>query len=78
MTNYKTSIVHFENGDIIFETSIEFINFMKVIFKENEIDNIEPCDKVLRQIETYEECLIYLIFYCGNFELLNTTFLNKN
>lgn len=62
-----TTIEHFENGKKHFNNEQDFIIFMKGIFEENEENN-----DILKPIETYEQCLIYLMFYCANFELIYT------
>lgn len=77
MENYNTSIIHFEDGVKIFDNNDDFINFVKKLWFENEKDDIEPVDIILRPLETYQDCLIYLMMYCGNFELQYTDYLHK-
>jgi hypothetical protein len=63
-----TILEHFENGKLEFKSSADFIEYVQLLFKENEEDN----EVGLVMPRTYNECVLYVYAYCGNFEVIQS------
>ena len=69
-----TWIEHFENGRMEFHDTVNFVEFVRRLFAENEVPLSESS---LNNPKTYNEALIYIMTYCENFTVIQHSSLLK-
>lgn len=60
-----TIVKHFENGTVTYNDVSEFICWVKQVYAGNE-ESGSP----LRELSTYEDCLLYLMLYCDAYTVV--------
>lgn len=62
-------IINIDDVVWMFEADVDFIDFTRQIFDENEA--VTEVEDQLKKPETVAECESYINRYCGNLEFIN-------